>query len=75
MLVVGTYKSNAEHFSGLVIARNWKDFTRRISCYFPSVNEVKMKILSGEIIDLPYISLQKDRRTQNIRVKIERRAK
>jgi len=73
MIVVGIYKSNAKNFAGLTIADDWKNFTRRISFYYSNIFEVKEKILNGGIVELPYISLQLDRRRKNIKVKNERR--
>jgi len=74
MIVVGIYKRNAENFSGLTIARDWKDFTRRLGYYYPNIFEVKERILNGEVIDLPYIILQKDRRVKNVNIGLKRRA-
>ena len=73
MIVVGIYKKNAKNFAGLTLADDWKNFTRRISFYYSNVFEIKEKILNGGIVELPYISLQLDRRRENIRVKNERR--
>ncbi|MBA7501017.1 hypothetical protein ES704_03779 [subsurface metagenome] len=73
MIVVGIYKSNAKNYAGLTIADDWKSFTRRISFYYKNVFEVKEKILNGEVISLPYISLQLDRRKKSVKVKDERR--
>lgn len=75
MLVVGIYKDNAERFANRVIADDWKNFTRRISFYFSNIFEVKERILNGEIIELPYITLQKDRRIEQRKFSIERRKK
>jgi len=75
MVVVGIYKSNAENFAGLTIADDWKNFTRRLKYYYSNIFEVKEKILNGTIIDLPYLTLQKDRREKFERVEIERRKK
>ncbi len=75
MIVVGIYKRNAENFSGLTIASDWKDFTRRIGFYFSNIFEIKEKILNGEIIELPYITLRLDRRIEREKVEVERRAK
>lgn len=75
MIIVGIYKDNAENFAGLTIANDWKDFSRRLRYYFSNIFEVKEKIINGEIIDLPYITLQKDRRVKKEKVKIERRLK
>lgn len=73
MLVVGIYKDNAENFAGLTIVNDWKDFTRRLRYYFSNIFEIKEKIINGEIIDLPYITLQRDRRKKDIPVMKDRR--
>jgi len=73
MLVVGIYKDNAKNFSGLTVAKDWKNFTRRIGFYYSNIFQVKERILNGEIIDLPYITLRLDRRIKREKVKIERR--
>jgi len=75
MIVVGIYKSNAKNFAGLTIAREWKDFTRRLRYYYSDIFEIKERILNGKVIDLPYITLQLDRRVRRERVETERRAK
>ena len=74
MIVVGIYKDNAKNFSGLTIADDWKNFTRRIGFYYSNIFEVKEKILNGKVIDLPYMTLQIDRRkSAEKRIKDERR--
>ncbi|GAI81382.1 unnamed protein product [marine sediment metagenome] len=73
MLVVGIYNDSARNFKGLTIVDDWKSFTRRLRYYFSDVNKVKDRIIGGEIIELPYITLQRDRRCQSIKVKDERR--
>ncbi|MBA7541181.1 hypothetical protein ES705_33488 [subsurface metagenome] len=75
MIVIGIYKGNAKNFSGLTIARDWKNFTRRIGFYYSNIFQIKEKILNGAVIDLPYITLRLDRRVKRERVEIERRAK
>ncbi|GAJ12151.1 unnamed protein product, partial [marine sediment metagenome] len=62
MIVVGIYKDNAKQFAGKVIIDDWKNFTRRLRYYYSNIFTVKEKILNGGIIELPYISLMKDRR-------------
>lgn len=74
MIVVGIYKDNA-NVGGLTIADDWKNFTRRIGFYYSNIFEIKEKILNGKIIDLPYITLQLDRRVKRGKVETERRAK
>jgi len=73
MIVVGIYNSSARNFAGLTIARDWKHFTRRLRYYYSNIFEVKEKILNGKVVELPYISLQLDRRCKNVKVKDERR--
>lgn len=73
MIVVGIYKDNAENFAGLTIVGDFKDFTRRLRSYYSNIFEVKERILNGEVISLSYITLRKDRRVNNKRVKKERR--
>ena len=75
MIVIGIYKGNAKSFSGLTIADDWKKFTRRIGFYYSNIFQVKEKILNGKIIDLPYITLQIDRRVKKGKVEIERRVR
>ncbi|MBA7538289.1 hypothetical protein ES705_30564 [subsurface metagenome] len=71
---MGIYKRNAENFSGLTIVRDWKNFTRRLRYYYSNIFEIKEKILNGAVIDLPYITLQKDRRVKNVNIGLKRRA-
>jgi len=73
MLVVGIYKDNAKNFSGLTIVKDWKDYSRRLSYYFKNIFEVKEKIINGEIIELPYITLRLNRRIKREKIEIERR--
>jgi len=75
MIVVQTYKQNAEQFSGLTSAIDFEDCKKRLRLYFKNVGEVKARLFAGEIIDLPFITLQKDRRIRDIRVSNERRKK
>jgi len=75
MVVVGIYKDNVRQFAGLTIANDWKDFSRRLRYYYSNIFEVKERILNGEIIELPYITLQIDRRVKREKVNIERRVK
>jgi len=75
MLIVGIYNDSARNFKGLTIVDDWKSFTRRLRYYFSDVNKVKDRIIGGEIIGLPYITLQKDRRCKDVRVKDERRGR
>ncbi|GAJ24282.1 unnamed protein product [marine sediment metagenome] len=73
MLVVGIYKSNARNFAGKTIVDDWKNFTRRIGFYYSNIFAIKEKILNGKVIELPYLTLQLDRRCKDIKVTDERR--
>jgi len=74
MLVVAIYKKNAD-IGNLTLVRDWKDFTRRLKYYYSNIFTIKEKVLNGEIIDLPYLTLRLDRRIKREKVRIERRAK
>lgn len=75
MLVIGIYKDNAKQFAGLTIAKDWKNFTRRLKYYYSNIFEIKEKILNGGIVELPYLTLQRDRRIKNTKISNERRKK
>lgn len=73
MIVVQTYKESAEGFAGLVSAVDFEDCKKRLRLYFKNVGEVKARLYAGEIIDIPFVTIQKDRRVRDIRVSDERR--
>lgn len=75
MIVVQKYKQNAEQFSGLTTAIDFEILKNRLRLYFKNVGEVKARLISGEIIDIPFVTLQKDRRVRDIKVSPERRRK
>ncbi len=43
-------------------AVNFEACRKRLKLYFSDLEKVKQKIIAGEIINLPYVTLQKDRR-------------
>jgi hypothetical protein len=75
MIVVQTYTKDAEQFAGLTFALDFEDCKKRLRLYFKNVGEVKARLYAGEVVSLPYITLQKDRRFREIKVSNERRLK
>ena len=73
MIVVRTYTENAEEFAGLTTALDFEDCKRRLRLYFENVGKIKAMLFAGEIINLPYVTLQKDRRIRDVRIENERR--
>ena len=68
MLIVATYKKDARELANLTFTTTFGSLYKRLRLYFSTTN-----ILNGEVISLPYISLMKDRRCKDIKVKDERR--
>ena len=75
MIVIKIFKDNAEKFANLVTAVTFESCKSRLRFYFSNLGKVKERILSGEIINLPYLTLQKDRRIKREKVEVEKRAK
>jgi len=73
MLVVKIFKDNAGRFANLTSAVNFESCKRRLKLYFSNLEKVRERILSGEIISVPFVSFRKDRRVKNEKVKNERR--
>ncbi|MBA7689968.1 hypothetical protein ES703_98487 [subsurface metagenome] len=73
MIVVKIFKDNAEKFKNLTSAVTFESCKSRLRFYFSNLGKVKERILSGEIINLPYLTLQKDRRVEGKKVEDERR--
>ena len=65
MIVIRIFKENAGNIAGLTSAITFEDCKKRLRLYFSDFKKVKEKITIGEIIDIPYITLQKDRRINN----------
>ena len=62
MLVIGIFKENAGSIAGFTSAINFENRKKWLGLYFSDLKKIKEKILAGEIIDIPYLTLQKDRR-------------
>jgi len=62
MIIVKIFKDNARRFANLSSAINFEACKRRLRLYFPDLKKVKERIIAGEIINLPYVTFQKDRR-------------
>ena len=75
MILVKIFKDNAKKFANLVTAITFEACKRQLRLYFPDLKKVKERIIAGEIIDLPYLTLQRDRRRVNEekRIRNERR--
>ena len=61
MIVVSIFKENAG-FDNPISAVNFEACKKRLKLYFSDLEKVKQRIIAGKIIDLPYLTLQKDRR-------------
>ena len=75
MIAVRIFKDNAGNFANLTSAVTFEACKRRLRLYFPNIKKVKERIIAGEIIDLPYLTLQRDRRVnEEKRIKNEQRS-
>lgn len=75
MIVVQIYKQNAEQFSGITSAVTFDSLKKRLRLYFKNIGEIKARLFAGEKIDIPFVTLQKDRRVRDIKVTVEKRLK
>jgi len=73
MIVVQTYTEKAENFAGITTAVDFETLKKRLRIYYKNVGKVKAMLYAGEIISMPLVEIQKDRRVRDIRVKNERR--
>ena len=73
MVIVAIFKENAGNIAGLTSAITFEDCKKRLRLYFSDLKKVKEKILAGDIIDIPYLTLQKDRRINKKMIRNERR--
>ncbi|MBA7700206.1 hypothetical protein ES703_108915 [subsurface metagenome] len=62
MIIVRIFEDNARKFANLTSAVNFEACKRRLRLYFSDLKKVKGRIKAGEIISIPYVTLQKDRR-------------
>jgi len=74
MIVVQTYTKDAgEGVENLTIAVTFESLKRRLRLYFKNVGEIKARLFAGEKISMPCVTIQKDRRIRDLKVKNERR--
>ena len=74
MTVVRIFKDNAWYLAGIAATVNFDNCIKQLGYYFENIIKVKERIIAGKIIDLPYLTLQRDRRVnQEKRVRNERR--
>ena len=74
MIVVRIFKENARKIAHLTATVDFEACKRRLKLYFSDLEKVKERIIAGKIIDLPYLTFQRDRRAnQEKRVRNERR--
>jgi uncharacterized membrane protein len=74
MIVVRIFKDNAWYLAGITTAVTFEACKRRLRLYFSELEKVKEKIIAGEIISIPYVAFQRDRRINNDKgIKNERR--
>lgn len=62
MITIRTFKDNAGKFANLTNAIDFEACKRRLRLYFSNLERVKERIIVGEIISVPYVTFQKDRR-------------
>lgn len=62
IIVVRTFKDNAGKFANLTSVVDFGACKRRLRLYFSDLEKVKERIVAGEIIDIPYVTFQRDRR-------------
>jgi len=60
--VVKIFKNNARKFANLTSAITFEACKRRVRLYCSDLKKVKKRIIAGEIINIPYVTFQKDRR-------------
>ena len=74
MITVKIFKDNARKFANLTTAVNSEACKRRLRLYFSDLEKVKERIIAGEIISIPYVTFQRDRRVNKEKsIKNERR--
>ncbi len=73
MIVIQTYKENAERLSGITSAIDFEDCKKRLRLYFTNIGKVKAMLYAGRVIDIPFVTLERDRRIRDIKVGDERR--
>ena len=61
VLVVQKFKNNAGRLANKTSVDTFEACKRRLRLYFSDLEEVKKRIIAGEIIDLPYLTVQRDK--------------
>jgi hypothetical protein len=75
MKVVQKYTKDAEQFSNITTAVTWESCKKRLRLYFKNIGKCKAMLYAGKVINLPYVTLQRDRRIRDIKVSNDRRRK
>ena len=74
MIVVRIFKDNVRKIANLTTAVTFEACKSRLRLYFSNLERVKERIIAREIIDLPFLILQRDRRVnEEKRIRNERR--
>ena len=73
MIIVRVFKDNAGNFANLASAVTFEACKRRLRLYFSDFEKVKERIIAGEIISIPYVTFQRDKRKKDISVGDDRR--
>jgi len=74
MRVVRIYKNNAWYLAGKINVIKWENCIKQLKLYFSDINKIREKIIAGEIINIPYVTFQRDRRiNEEKRIENERR--
>lgn len=66
MIVVQTYKQNAEQFSGITTAVDFESLKKRLRLYFRNIGKCKAMLYAGKKIDIPFVTIERDRRVRDI---------
>lgn len=60
--MVRIFKDNARYLAGIATTVNFDNYIKQLRYYFANIKKIKERILTGKIIDTPYVTFQKDRR-------------
>lgn len=55
MIIVQTYKENADGLSGITSAIDFEVLKKRLRLYFRNIGQVKARLFAGEKISIPYL--------------------
>ncbi|MBA7562615.1 hypothetical protein ES695_02815 [Candidatus Atribacteria bacterium 1244-E10-H5-B2] len=72
MIVIKIFKESAGKINKSS-AVSFESCRKRLKLYFSGLEKIKKRLLAGEIISVPYVTFQKDRRIKEKRVENERR--